>query len=741
MAIAPVNKFISVAVPVAPGLQKLYEVPTGTSALVLYAQVANVGVGTYPTVTFIQRRESRSTGLTRDIRVIKDVEIPPNDGVILIDGRMVLEKTPLIVDRVYISGTQTGITTIVDVQYNEPTGVCTITTDGNHGFSAGDQITMAGIAFTCANNTSGITTTIFPDPQASYIVTNVIDAQGFSANIGKANGILHFYNPANHKFIRAVDDAITIVSSSDKYTPSDALYTPKDGKLKLSLVNNALFTSSTSSQPSTAAYNGAVGILTVTTASAHGYSTGNLVKFDDYALTFKCSMDGKNTTHTYPRPTDPVSQKWKSITVLNATQFTLDVGKSPISFYSASDADYNPTVGIATLLVGANTFTGPTKHTPSNAVYTPSNGNVRVTLNNHRFNTGDWVNIAQESVVFSCAFGGASGDAAKKSYPRVTDPAYGTWLPITVVDANTFDVDVLTTTSSTNLNAHTFESWAEDGLSRATKTVKIGKESLRFTCAKDNNATTHDYPRTSDPFYNTSIPVVARTDTTVSLGIGTADVSDVGAHTFVPATKLKPENAAYTPGGTNAGLLVITITNHGLEQGDAIKIDNSSITFSCGYGLGGEDSYPRATDPAADTWLPITYIDANSFSVNVGGAGAASANAHQFVRATAGITRSVVKQGGDYDHEFVSAVTNGMKRATESITIDDNSLVFSCSQDGFGSEHSYPRSTDPASGANLAVIEADPNSITVNVGISTAGGLVAPLQMEFLASILENSNA
>ena len=58
MAIAPVNKFISVAVPVAPGLQKLYEVPTGVSSLLLYAQVANVGIGTtYPTVTLIQRRE------------------------------------------------------------------------------------------------------------------------------------------------------------------------------------------------------------------------------------------------------------------------------------------------------------------------------------------------------------------------------------------------------------------------------------------------------------------------------------------------------------------------------------------------------------------------------------------------------------------------------------------------------------------------------------------------------------
>ena len=46
MAIAPVNKFLSIAVPVAPGEQKLYEVPTGTTAILLYAQVSNVGINT-----------------------------------------------------------------------------------------------------------------------------------------------------------------------------------------------------------------------------------------------------------------------------------------------------------------------------------------------------------------------------------------------------------------------------------------------------------------------------------------------------------------------------------------------------------------------------------------------------------------------------------------------------------------------------------------------------------------------
>ena len=47
MAVAPVNKFLTVAVPVAPGPQKLYEVPTGVSSILLFAQVSNVGIGAH----------------------------------------------------------------------------------------------------------------------------------------------------------------------------------------------------------------------------------------------------------------------------------------------------------------------------------------------------------------------------------------------------------------------------------------------------------------------------------------------------------------------------------------------------------------------------------------------------------------------------------------------------------------------------------------------------------------------
>ena len=52
MAVAPLNKFITIALPVAPGEQTIYTTPVGVSAILLYAQVSNVGINTYPQVTF-----------------------------------------------------------------------------------------------------------------------------------------------------------------------------------------------------------------------------------------------------------------------------------------------------------------------------------------------------------------------------------------------------------------------------------------------------------------------------------------------------------------------------------------------------------------------------------------------------------------------------------------------------------------------------------------------------------------
>jgi hypothetical protein len=199
MAVAPLNKFLTIAVPVAPGEQTVYTTPVGVSAIVLYASVANVGVNTYPTVTFTHRRTStsaRTVGNTRNIRVIKEVEIPPNDTLVIIDGRLVLERTALITDSIAIEGIQSGIVTVSDCQYDNNTGVTTVTTLTPHNFNVGDEVTMSGLAFTCSGS-FGLTTSIFPSPQQSFTVTSIVDTVGtsktFVTNSGTVTGIAHTY--------------------------------------------------------------------------------------------------------------------------------------------------------------------------------------------------------------------------------------------------------------------------------------------------------------------------------------------------------------------------------------------------------------------------------------------------------------------------------------------------------------------------------------------------------------------
>ncbi len=199
MAVAPLNKFLTIAVPVAPGEQTVYTTPVGVSAILLYAQVANVGVNTYPTVSLTHRRKStsaRTSGNTRDIRVVKDVEIPPNDAVVIVDGRLVLERNAVINDSIVIKGTQSGIVTVTNCVYDNASGITTVTTLTPHNFNANDEVTMSGLAFTCSGS-FGLTTSIFPSPQQSFVVDSIIGSVGtsktFVTNSGVVVGIAHTY--------------------------------------------------------------------------------------------------------------------------------------------------------------------------------------------------------------------------------------------------------------------------------------------------------------------------------------------------------------------------------------------------------------------------------------------------------------------------------------------------------------------------------------------------------------------
>ena len=200
MAVSPLNTYLTIAVPVAPGEQTVYTVPTGQSSILLYAQVANVGVNTYPIVTLTHRRVSNSqntVGNTRNTRIAKNIEVPPNDVAILIDGRLVLEKGAIITDSIVLSGIQSGIVSISTCTYDNTTGITTVETLTPHNFNIGDEVTMSGLAFTCSSQYAGLTTTIFPSPQKSFVIDSIIGSVGtsktFVTNSGISIGIAHTY--------------------------------------------------------------------------------------------------------------------------------------------------------------------------------------------------------------------------------------------------------------------------------------------------------------------------------------------------------------------------------------------------------------------------------------------------------------------------------------------------------------------------------------------------------------------
>ena len=427
MAIAPVNKFVSISVPVAPGLQKLYEVPTGTSALLLYTQVANVGIGvTYPNVTFNIRRQSRSTGNTRDIRVIKEVEIPPNDAVILVDGRLVLEKTPLVLDQIYVKGAQDGVGIITGVSYDEPSGIATVFTKTNHNFNVTDPITLSGIAFTCSGST-GITTTVFPDPQQSYVVDTVANVKEFSTVVGGSKGYPHFYNSAIHYFERSRDNAIEVSTGTGGYT---------------------LFAAITGTT-----YNPTSGDLVIKTASAHGLSVGNLIRINDGGITFTCATDNNATDHPYPRATDPASTKILTITAVTSDTFTVNVGTSSDTsthtFKSAvtnaikkinkridvKDAIYNGGPNVIGTGITFQSFDG-NPFTQGLAV-----GEIVIQTDvAHGLVQNQKVRIAVDSIIFSCTM---DNRATEHAYPRKTDPAAPRGdLTVSIVSTDKFRVNV-----------------------------------------------------------------------------------------------------------------------------------------------------------------------------------------------------------------------------------------------------------------------------------------------------------
>ena len=325
------------------------------------------------------------------------------------------------------------------------------------------------------------------------------------------------------------------------------------------------------------------------------------------------------------------------------------VGEQLVKQFLPSTATYAPASGEMVLTIGANHgLSAPTTHTASTATYDPNTGLMVVTISNHGFINGDFVKFADNSISFSCNFGGATGAAAIKTYPRSTDYASDRWLQVFDVTTNTFTVQVLGTVPSTNLDPHTFVSATNNGIKKAVSTVRIANESLRFSCPY-NGGGTAAYPRATDPIGTQGkmkdIPVEAVATTTITVNaLNGTTATNTDTHTWegLSTYQFQPTDIAYTP---TTGEMVLTLNGHPLIKGDRIKFATNSLTFTCAKDNNAtQHTYPRVGDPAHNAWLTIDAVTNNTFTVFVGPS--SDTSTHTFVSATStAVERAVVSYG------------------------------------------------------------------------------------------------
>ena len=164
--------------------------------------------------------------------------------------------------------------------------------------------------------------------------------------------------------------------------------------------------------------------------------------------------------------------------------------------------------------------------------------------------------------------------------------------------------------------------------------VRLDKESISFSCVFEGKLETKAYPRSNgnDYAYNVDLPIIRYTSDTITVNVngGKGDISHAVPHTFI--------------GATSKGVKV----NHGLRNGDYVKFDDYSITFTCNKdGNASLHPYPKPTDPLSGKFTQVTVVDENKFSVGV---------------------LTVTPSTDVSPHTFVSAVPGGIKKEAVSYT-------------------------------------------------------------------------
>ena len=234
--------------------------------------------------------------------------------------------------------------------------------------------------------------------------------------------------------------------------------------------------------------------------------------------------------------------------------------------------------------------------------------------------------------------------------------------------------------------------------------IGLDRESFVFTCDMDGNKTEHALPGPGQIAYSSNLEITNTTTNTLTINVGASG----GDQTFTPTA------AVYSP---SAGTLLLTIGAHTLSIGEGVVIDDNSLSFTCDMDNNqSTKTYPRpGIDPFAGRSIPIAAVSADTITLNVG----TSAPNQYFTPTTASYDAAT----GDLT---LSIGQHGLG-AGRGIVLEDESISFTCADDGNQSVNAYPRPSDPASGQSLTITDVAVSQHTATDAPYSAGSGIVTL--------------
>ena len=521
-----------------------------------------------------------------------------------------------------------------------------------------------------------------------------------------------------------------------------------------------------------ALYESHSGICTITIPN-HGLTTSNTIGIATAALVFSCDRDNFNSNHAYPRTTDPAHNATLAITSKTDDTITVGVGSGG---GSGTGAVVVATVGarykhrFVTAAAGAAYTGGEHNHTwvspatnsivvdnwggtnlsPTGVGYTPSTGDVVLTFgSNHNLTAGsNTIGIRTESLIFTCD---RDNNVAEKKYPRTTDPVHNQQLAIIWNTPRKLMVHVgVSSNNDYNISNAEYNSTTGDLVLTSVdhklttnSLVGIKTDSLTLSCNQDDYATNHTYPRITDPAHTKVLGVTSTTDNTFTVNVGASQSGAGGELTF----NIKNGGTYYV----NPRITVSDPTYENLSVLGASRLGIGATTIT-GVGLSMTLDLAPPVDAGKRLRGPIPtpisnkHADASDLIIT-----------NRTMIAEVAVGRMLEKYSGNYEHRFVSCTSNciGITGAasrtpnhvfytpstgdllltfgsahglstSNTATIVNNSLTFTCGLDNHTSYHTYPRTTDPVSGITTAIkaVGGGGTSITINVGKALKSSII-----------------